>query len=507
MEKKIATKTLAAFAILLLVSLNLIAQVPQSFNYQAVLRDGAGLIMQDEYLTMKFTIHQTSPTGTVVYEEVKDTTTNNFGLVNLQIGKGIPTTGTFSAIPWESGPFFMQVRANAGAGYIDLGTTQFYSVPFALVADTVLHGGGGGAGDNWGTQVAITDPTLAGDGTTENPLSIAQQDATDGQVLAWDGTTWGPADLESGASLIIIDTSNYTTLIPGDDQIINIHGIIVLEDNYDNLSDNNTFVSGGTIDGDNLYTVTFGENNVISNANFMNVAIEGTNTQFLNCTFTNVTLLPDACSLTGCTIIDSDLGSDNTIGYVVNSHLSNSTIPDLQKISNSSISSTTIGSSIYLLDLASNNSFVNNSIVYLSGAFSGNNCTDTRILGTCSELSAININGNIFTANALATNTIEIDVTGSNRYSVIISNNTFYGNSTSPVGEHIKINGTYSGTRFATKISNNIAIGGAPAATQFITINTTGPVFHTVSDNDYMYTGALGVSNTTYITERNNIGY
>jgi hypothetical protein len=506
MEKRIVTKTLAAFAIFLLVSLNLIAQVPQSFNYQAVLRDGSGLILQDEYLTMKFTIHQASPTGTVIYEEVKDTTTNNFGLVNLQIGKGIPTTGTFSAIPWEAGPFFLQVRANAGAGYIDLGTTQFYSVPFALVADTVLHGGGGGAGDDWGTQVAQTDATLSGDGTTDNPLGIAQQDATDGQVLAWDGSTWSPADVESGASLVILDTSNYLTLMPGDDQIITIHGTLILEDDYTNLGDNNTFVSGGTIDGDSLYTVTFGENNVISNVNFMNIDIEGTNTQFLNCTFTNVTTLPDGCSLTGCTIMDSELGTDNAIGYVTNSHLSNSEIPDLQKLSNSSISGTTIGSSIYLLDLASNNTFMN-SVVYLSGAFNGNNCTDTRIMGTCSELSAVNISGNIFTSNTLTTNTVEIDVTGSNRYSVIISNNSFYGNSTSPVGEHIKITGTYSGTRYITKISNNIAEGGAPAATQFINISTSGPVFHTVSDNDYMYTGTLGVSTTTYITERNNIGY
>lgn len=47
-------------------------------------------------------------------------------------------------------------------------------------------------GDDWGAQVAITNPTLAGDGTTTNPLKIAQQGATPGQVLKWNGTTWLP---------------------------------------------------------------------------------------------------------------------------------------------------------------------------------------------------------------------------------------------------------------------------------------------------------------------------
>ena len=53
-------------------------------------------------------------------------------------------------------------------------------------------GGGGGSADNWGTQVAVTNATLTGDGTTGNPLSIAQQGATAGQALIWNGTTWVP---------------------------------------------------------------------------------------------------------------------------------------------------------------------------------------------------------------------------------------------------------------------------------------------------------------------------
>ncbi|MBV6443114.1 MAG: tail fiber domain-containing protein [Haliscomenobacteraceae bacterium CHB4] len=47
--------------------------------------------------------------------------------------------------------------------------------------------------DNWGTQVAVTDATLAGNGTLPDPLKIAQQGAANGQVLKWNGSTWFPA--------------------------------------------------------------------------------------------------------------------------------------------------------------------------------------------------------------------------------------------------------------------------------------------------------------------------
>ena len=38
-----------------------------------------------------------------------------------------------------------------------------------------------------------TDATLSGAGTVGSPLKIAQQSATSGQVLKWNGTTWLPA--------------------------------------------------------------------------------------------------------------------------------------------------------------------------------------------------------------------------------------------------------------------------------------------------------------------------
>ena len=51
----------------------------------------------------------------------------------------------------------------------------------------VVGGSGGGGGS------VTTDATLSGDGTIPNPLKIAQQGASSGQVLKWNGATWLPA--------------------------------------------------------------------------------------------------------------------------------------------------------------------------------------------------------------------------------------------------------------------------------------------------------------------------
>ena len=55
-----------------------------------------------------------------------------------------------------------------------------------------------GGGDNWGTQVAQTSARFTGNGTAGNPLDIAPQGAANGQVLKWNGATWLPANDEVG---------------------------------------------------------------------------------------------------------------------------------------------------------------------------------------------------------------------------------------------------------------------------------------------------------------------
>jgi len=136
------------------------AQAPQAFNYQAIVRNASGNPITDSNLTIRATIHSDSANGTILYQETQAVETNNFGLINLQIGNGVVVTGNFSTITWGTVTPWIQIEANFGSGYISMGATQLLSVPYALNAlngttpyDTILSAGSGisltrGAGDN-----------------------------------------------------------------------------------------------------------------------------------------------------------------------------------------------------------------------------------------------------------------------------------------------------------------------------------------------------------------------
>jgi hypothetical protein len=48
-------------------------------------------------------------------------------------------------------------------------------------------------GDDWGAQSVVHSTELAGNGTTASPLQLAQQSASVGQTLKWNGSIWAPA--------------------------------------------------------------------------------------------------------------------------------------------------------------------------------------------------------------------------------------------------------------------------------------------------------------------------
>jgi len=124
--------TLFAIAITLIVS----AQAPQGFNYQATVRNSAGALITNQNVLFKFNIMLNSQTSLPVYSETHQAPTDDLGQVNLVIGTGTPTIGTFSTINWANGSYFLGIELNTGAGYVAMGTTQLLSVPYALHANT-----------------------------------------------------------------------------------------------------------------------------------------------------------------------------------------------------------------------------------------------------------------------------------------------------------------------------------------------------------------------------------
>jgi len=125
-----------SFAAILIASL-CFAQSPESIKYQAVVRNIDGSIVDDQSVSFKMEILVGSATGTAIYTETHTTTTNDYGLVHLDIGEGT-STDDFSSIDWGDDEYFLQVSIDlaGGTSYTILGASQFLSVPYALHAKT-----------------------------------------------------------------------------------------------------------------------------------------------------------------------------------------------------------------------------------------------------------------------------------------------------------------------------------------------------------------------------------
>lgn len=130
-------KIILAFSAFVLMAINAQAQAPEAFKYQAVIRDAGNTIVNNQAVGMQLVILQGSPSGTAVYTEAFSTTSNAYGLVNLEIGTGT-TTDDFSAIDWSNGPYFIEtsIDLTGGTSYNLMGTSQLVSVPYALHATT-----------------------------------------------------------------------------------------------------------------------------------------------------------------------------------------------------------------------------------------------------------------------------------------------------------------------------------------------------------------------------------
>lgn len=153
------------------------AQAPQGINYQAVARNAAGSVLQNQNVGIRLSIHDGSAGGTIVYQETHSATTNQFGLFTVVIGGGTVQQGTFAGVNWGSGGGkFLQVELDptGGSSYSNMGTTQMESVPYALYAANSPAGATGatgptgpqgaqGAQGNAGAQGAqgVTGPTGA----------------------------------------------------------------------------------------------------------------------------------------------------------------------------------------------------------------------------------------------------------------------------------------------------------------------------------------------------------
>jgi len=125
-------KKLLNLIITLLVINICAAQVPQHFNYQAVIRDNSGELLVNQNVSIKISILDESEM--VLYSETHAVTSNAYGMVNLKVGSGVPVTNTFESIEWVGSSNSIKIEAdiNGGTAYVDIGTSELVSVPYAL---------------------------------------------------------------------------------------------------------------------------------------------------------------------------------------------------------------------------------------------------------------------------------------------------------------------------------------------------------------------------------------
>lgn len=127
-----------------------IGQSPEGIQFQALATDANGHPAAGRVIYVKDAIVAKTATGTTVYSETFKVTASSAGIFTIVLGKGTYASGVSSIanIDWANGPFFLNLKIaveptipNAGWNvnneYVDLGTSQFWSVPFALYSGGV----------------------------------------------------------------------------------------------------------------------------------------------------------------------------------------------------------------------------------------------------------------------------------------------------------------------------------------------------------------------------------
>lgn len=149
-------KRILTLLIIYAFSTTLFGQAPEKISYQAVIRDGSDNLIINQGVGIKASVLQGSSTGTVVFSETHNTSTNANGLATVQIGDGSISTGSIGAIDWASGPYFIKTEIDpaGGTNYSITSTSELLSVPYALHANTADSVAGG---------ITETDPVYSAD--------------------------------------------------------------------------------------------------------------------------------------------------------------------------------------------------------------------------------------------------------------------------------------------------------------------------------------------------------
>ncbi len=240
----------------------------QSINYKAIIRDNAGAILANDLIIIQFTILQ-GDTQISVYSENHSPTTDANGLIVLNIGEGTILSGDYATIDWASDAHFLNVQVNSGGGLVDMGTTSFLSVPYALHAQTAENTMGledidEGNGIGW--RLKDRDPDNYGSiGENAIDLSSTTFPNTNRGATGHRAFAVGVSTIASGDTSFAIgsatEASGSFSFAAGGANTASGTGAVVFGSTSDALG-NVSFAQGIGLRADALLTATFGRNNI-----------------------------------------------------------------------------------------------------------------------------------------------------------------------------------------------------------------------------------------------------
>jgi hypothetical protein len=177
------------FIIGLTLCFSTLAQLPQGFSYQAVIRDAEGKPIADRDVAIRIGLADNEAGTNPYYTEVHSKRTSLLGVISLVVGKGT-SSDNFSAIPWSGGTIWMKVEVDAGSGYQLFGSTQLYSVPYALYTLNGVPGAAGADGKPGRDGLSIVWMGSYPTHPTADTVNNAYFNSADSTAYIWDGTAW-----------------------------------------------------------------------------------------------------------------------------------------------------------------------------------------------------------------------------------------------------------------------------------------------------------------------------
>ena len=224
-------KILGLLAFLLLINCG---HSQQSMLYQAVLRDAGGVLISAQDIDVRISVAADLSGSVLLYQEDHSTTTNDYGMIELEFGTGVSTGAgsapSLIAVDWSQQNFMnVQFKESSSATFIDLGTNALQTVPYALHA------------------LGSSQTYSMGDLTNVDTTGIQP-----GFTLVWNGSYWIASSIDSVQFAYTSDQS-----VLSDTATVALDCINCVSDsaNYGSYSDTSA-VSGSA--GSSVYSSTSG---------------------------------------------------------------------------------------------------------------------------------------------------------------------------------------------------------------------------------------------------------